>query len=530
MGANYLDSAGLGQGIAVPAHARAASSKAIQPEPAVFVSCSVHRLPSQLLVAELFFDVPLDYADPDGEKIRLFARAAFRHEKPIVPLYPFNEEKEASRGSSGDGSKSLIGGSVSGISPQALRDLFSKPWMAYCEGGPGMGNREPQDYPFLRQLLVRGYQMLFLDYRGTGMSSPISAATLKQRGSPQAQANYLALFRADNIVRDLEAVRKWLTVDLVPHKRKWSIMGQSFGGFVSLTYLSFYSESLRESFITGGMAPVNMTPDVVYRATYTKAKKRNEAYFKKYPEDVQTLRQINTFLNNQPTGGEVPLPSGGVLTMHRVMTFGYMFGFHSGLDSTHSLLLRMRTDIERFGILTRPTLVAIEQFFPLDVAPMYGLVHEAIYCYSKGVASSWAAMRVGREFPEFSWVDHQTTAKIAPEKVGTEFLFSGEMIYPFMFDTFPELMEIKEAAHLLAERTEWDDLYDEAQLKQNTVPVYAATYIDDLYVDYGLAKETASKIGNVRMYETNGLYHNAARARSEEVMTQLFRLRDDPID
>ncbi len=104
------------------------------------------------------------------------------------------------------------------------------------------------------------------------------------------------------------------------------------------------------------------------------------------------------------------------------------------------------------------------------------------------------------------------------------------MIFKFMFDTFPELMPLKEVADILAEYDGWDDLYDEAQLARNEVPVYAASFVDDLYVEYELAKQTAKKVGNLKVYETNGLYHNAVRARTDEVLAQLFRLRDDSID
>jgi proline iminopeptidase len=80
--------------------------------------------------------------------------------------------------------------------------------------------------------------MLFLDQRGTGMSTPITAGTLARQGNAVKQAEYLRQFRADNIVRDCEAIRNCLTTDFPEGKRKWSIIGQSFGGFCAVTYLS----------------------------------------------------------------------------------------------------------------------------------------------------------------------------------------------------------------------------------------------------------------------------------------------------
>ncbi len=121
--------------------------------------------------------------------------------------------------------------------------------MCFLNGGPGLRCHAPQAYPWTNTVLDRGYQFLYLDQRGTGLSTPVTASTLQMRGYNDVQAKYLKLYRADNIVRDCEAIRQALTADYPEEKKKWSIMGQSFGGFCSLTYLSFYPEGLRESFM-----------------------------------------------------------------------------------------------------------------------------------------------------------------------------------------------------------------------------------------------------------------------------------------
>lgn len=60
-----------------------------------------------------------------------------------------------------------------------------------------------------------------------GLSTPVTAGTLAREGGAQKQAEYLKLFRADNAVRDCEAIRKCLTADYPDEKKKWSILGQS---------------------------------------------------------------------------------------------------------------------------------------------------------------------------------------------------------------------------------------------------------------------------------------------------------------
>ena len=70
-----------------------------------------------------------------------------------------------------------------------------------------------------------------------------------------------------NIVKDCEAIRKILIGDKEkPEDRKWTIFGQSFGGFCAITYLSYYSEGLTEVFLAGGLAPLVDRPDAVYQA------------------------------------------------------------------------------------------------------------------------------------------------------------------------------------------------------------------------------------------------------------------------
>lgn len=69
-------------------------------------------------------------------------------------------------------------------------------------------------------------------------------------------------------VRDCEAIRKTLLGHKEdPEDQKWSILGQSFGGFCALNYLSFFPQGLKEVFLTGGLAPLVDRPDSVYEAT-----------------------------------------------------------------------------------------------------------------------------------------------------------------------------------------------------------------------------------------------------------------------
>lgn len=99
-----------------------------------------------------------------------------------------------------------------------------------------------------------------------------------------------------------------------------------------------------------------------------------------------------------------------------------------------------------------------------------------------------------------------------------------------MFDEYESLSEVRETADVLASSSDWPDLYDEAQLEKNEIPVYAAAYYDDLYVDFDLSMKTARKIKGCKTFVTNTMYHDALRSKSNAVMEELFALRNDVRD
>jgi len=169
--------------------------------------------------------------------------------------------------------------------------------------------------------------MLFLDQRGTGLSSSLSASTLGLRGDDSVQTEYLKHFRADNIVRDAEAIRQALVVDCPAEKQKWSTLGQSFGGFITTTYLSFYPQGLKECFITAGLPPMVNKPDEVYRRLWKKVAERNQAYYMKFPEDVERVKALIKFLQRHG-GNTVRLPSEGILSPRRFLMLGMSLGMH----------------------------------------------------------------------------------------------------------------------------------------------------------------------------------------------------------
>lgn len=458
---------------------------------AKLLSSRTFNVPGKLTQTEMWFEVPLDYANPSAGTIKLFARRVIKRETPLAP----SDETPA-----------------------------PKPYIVYLQGGPGFGCGAPSSAPMTTPLLEKGYQVLYLDHRGVGLSTPVSAAMLQQLpGGADGQANYLRLMRQDNTVRDLEAVRKCLNEGLSEEKAKWSIIGQSYGGFVSLSYLSMHPEGVREAYLTGGLAPIGRPADEVYQTTFAHTASRNKVYYEKFPEDVERVKEIAAYIESK---GGVPLPGGGTLTVPRLLTIGISFGAHGGMDSVHNALLAMKASLDQFGFFDRASLTPIENWTGFDNNIIYAILHEAIYCDGPGSVSNWSAQRVGESMEAFSWL--RPGAKSS--QISQPLFFSGEMIFRDHFETYPELAPLREAAEKLATASDWPALYDQEQLRKNEVPLYAVSYVDDMFVDYTYATATAQLVKGAKFFATNALYHNGIRADTQEVFKRLFGLRDDCLD
>jgi hypothetical protein len=92
-----------------------------------------------------------------------------------------------------------------------------------------------------------------------------------------------------------------------------------------------------------------------------------------------------------------------------------------------------------------------------------------------------------------------------------------------MLEDYGALGPLRKASQLLAER-EWPSLYDPDQLARNDVPVAAAIYPDDMYVDRVLSEETAARIRGLRVWLTNEYQHDGLRVDGERILDRLIDL------
>jgi pimeloyl-ACP methyl ester carboxylesterase len=414
-----------------------------------------------LVLTDHTFSVPLDHTDPGGERIEVFAREIVAADKAGSPL----------------------------------------PWLLYLQGGPGFGAPRPLGLDGWFDRALASYRVLLLDQRGTGRSTPATRQTLARLGTAQAQARYLACFRADSIVRDAELIRRLLTGG-----EPWSVLGQSYGGFCTVSYLSLAPAGLREALIAGGLPGLTAAPDDVYRLTYPHVAAKNRAHYERYPQDAERARRVARHLD----GTDVRLPGGGRLTVAAFQSLGQQLGASTGSPALHYLL----EDPFTGGELSDSFLHAVHAHLSFAPAPLYALLQEA--CYAQGTATGWSAHRLRAEFGEFD-----PAAAIDGD---APLMFTGEMIYPWMFGTDPALAPLRETAELLAARDDWPALYDPGQLRSSRVPAAAAVYFGDMYVPRELSLATAEAIGGLRTWVTSEYEHDGLRASSGAVLGRLLDL------
>ncbi len=375
------------------------------------------------------------------------------------------------------------------------------PWLVFFQGGPGYPGPRVLGRTGWVKRAVEDYRVLLLDGRGTGRSAQVCAQSLARRGSARERFEYLTRFRSDAIVRDAELVRR----ELLGPDRKWTALGQSFGGFCVTRYLSAAPEGLEGAIITGGLPPVGRTAEDVYRRTAGHVLRKNRLYYERYPEDADRVRELCRTLDRE----EVRLPSGERLSRRRFLQLGLQFGFHDGFEQVHYLLETAFVQGRRGPEVGYPFLCDFEALLTYRQAPIFSMLQEACYC--EGAASRWAAERAVAETPEFARED-----PFVP--------FTGEMMFRWMFDEYEHLRRMKEEAELLAAWDGWPRLHDPARLARNEVPAAAVIYADDMYVDRGFSEETAAGIRGLKVWITNEYEHNGIRSHGEEVLGKLLSL------
>ncbi|WP_369816322.1 alpha/beta fold hydrolase [Cellulomonas sp. Leaf334] len=376
------------------------------------------------------------------------------------------------------------------VDPEKASDDL--PLLLFLQGGPGGQGPRPLGGGWVAAALEK-YRVILLDQRGTGRSSPVDGRVISRVDDP---AGYLACFRGDAIVADAEHLRA-----TVFGGRQWATLGQSYGGFLTLTYLSRHPEALTRCFVTGGLPPATVDAEAVYAATFPRQAARNRELARLHPADVPLLGAVADLLSDRP----VTLPTGEPFTVERLQQLGQGLGMSTGIDEVHWLL---DTALTPAGALSDAFLGSVVSATGFDSNPLYAVLQEVIY-HQGHREPGWAAQRERDQWPTFD-----------PDARPLQ--LTGETIFPWMYEQHAALRPFRAAAEALAARTEWPALYDLDRLAANEVPVAAVQYYDDPYVDLDLA--LATPVGNLDVWITNEHLHDGLRAAGDTILPRLFDL------
>ncbi|NEG70182.1 alpha/beta fold hydrolase [Bifidobacterium choloepi] len=376
------------------------------------------------------------------------------------------------------------------------------PLLVFLQGGPGGAGPRPLDPSSDGWIAeaVRHFRIVLPDQRGTGRSSHVDGRVVAQMTGAEG-SDYLKRFLADSIVRDFEHLR--LTEF---GGAKWTTLGQSYGGFLTLTYLSLFPEGIVASFTTGGIPHVPGNARELYEHTFPKMETKTKAFYERYPEDAERLAIIADRVANEST----TLPNGDPLTVERLQTLGSSFGMKPSFERVHWILdgafaagdgsaseSSRLTDRFLFDVMTAT-----------DSHPLYWPLQEFIYANGElDEPIDWAAAHVCAAMPQFA-----TDSR--------PLMLTGEAVFPWMFSQERALLPFKSAVDQMMQSTDFGVIYRPDVLGRNEVPLQAAVYYDDMYVPSELSLDTLSRIGNSHAWVTNEFEHDGVHG--DVVFRHLF--------
>jgi hypothetical protein len=450
----------------------------------------------------------------------------------------------------------------------------------YLQGGPGFGAPTPvvslsllTDASWAAKALRNTHftRVVLMDQRGTGRSTPITKQTLElkfpnlfrsdgmhesgggaatdfsddlasgeaalTRAAVLEATDYLSNFRADNIVRDAEEIRDALLLPCVESEevddeppRPWGcVLGQSFGGFCLMTYLSQVKHPPKICLLTGGIAPMLTDLDDVYTSLWERVQQRSLRYYEMYPGDVPVVKTIVRKLIQSPA----KLPSGGVLTARRFLQLGLgLGGAPSSFASLHTLLSSalVSTGDGDGCEFNRAFLKRIDMDQSFDDHPIYFWLHESIYANSEhNSPTNWSAHRMYERMIETcTEFDFKLTSSLDSDEHPT--LFFGEMVFPWMVEDYAELsgFGLRQLANALASKTDWAPLYSADAMKRalnGSCRAAAAVYYDDMYVDFSASEKVFGKNGPLakcKVWINNEYQHSGLRDNGAMIFEKLY--------
>ena len=397
--------------------------------------------------------VPLDYQHPNGKKISVYG-------KEIL-----------------------------------LDNLKNNEVLVFLQGGPGYESERDYKNQGWLQYALQYYRVFLVDSRGTGNSTAIDV--MEQKKNKQF-LQYLTYFRADSIVCDCEEFRKRIFKG-----KAWYLLGQSYGGFTAISYLSHYPRALKGVMIAGGLPPPPYyAAKQIYQKLLNHTEMINKLFYQNYatPKLKDDIIRICNILHKAP----YPMPDGGFFSVRRFLNIGFLFGGENGFYELEKLLDSPFTDATR-SLLSWRFVKSACDLLSYQEHPIYALLHESIYCHN--AKSNWASEQIMQSIGHF---DGETKTPY----------FHAENIRKNVYADYALLQPYKKVADKIAQKT-WGALYNIDQLKKNNIPVVAVVYKKDFFVNYDLSLETANFITNCHAWRNQKDVHGALRYNGRRIFKGL---------
>lgn len=147
------------------------------------------------------------------------------------------------------------------------------PYIVFLNGGPGIA-ASVMFFEYHYEQFLPDYNIVFFDQRGNGLSH-----------SPSGNVYELKYYSAKYISSDAEKIREVL----IGKEEKWIVFGQSYGGVVARKYIE-YAPQYIQRVLTHGSAKFDPIEDAIN--TELNTRKRLDAFFQKYPEDLLLIEKL----------------------------------------------------------------------------------------------------------------------------------------------------------------------------------------------------------------------------------------------
>lgn len=383
------------------------------------------------------------------------------------------------------------------------RELYtdeSLPPLLFLQGGPG--NPAPRVMQGWIPEALKHHRVFLMDERGTGRSGKIDKTT------PELiRTEIISKLRCPDVVADAEDLRRHLGFE------QWDVLGNSFGALCTGSYLSHHPEGIAHAYLTGALPQLGWTTEYYNEMSLDLLGTRIHEFYAAVPYAEERVREVCHHLDTT----EEFLPTGERLTSQRFRFVGVALGEELGM---HHLAVLLEEPFIRSGSdkhLRGDFLAHVGMYVGLQVNPLWAVIHETLFADPEAPPTNWAAERAVAGRPGFD-------LHADPTDTSAPFYLLGNHFFKHHFDEDPALQPFRDVVHEMHQKSDWSQVFDEEQLRNNTVPAVVALYERDMFIPFETAVANAEKIGNLAVWTHEGWDHDAIYLHGAELFPQLYEV------